>query len=176
MTELDKAWAESQIEAMADGSLSPEAERRMLAVMRLDEGLAARVDKARALRLALRQLKPVPFPKGLVWRLWRIPSRNRPSRNRLIDGGIWMPVVFVAAAASVAITLNLFFGMSGPTAEEEARAAAVEDFTIVMAYLQKSAVMATNEVNEAVGSGVLDALAVSRGMMERKESEVSQGD
>jgi hypothetical protein len=45
-----------------------------------------------------------------------------------------------------------------------------------MAYLQKSALLATNEVNEAVGSGVLDALAVSRGMMERKEAEVSQGD
>jgi hypothetical protein len=36
--------------------------------------------------------------------------------------------------------------------------------------------MATSEVNEAVGSGVLDALAVSRGMMERKETEGSQGD
>lgn len=171
MTELDNAWAESQIEAMADGSLSPQAERRMLAVMRLDEGVAARVKQARALQLALKQLKPAPVPKRLVWRLWRIPSRDRRT-----GGVVWMPVAFVAAAASVALTLNIFFGISGPTAEEQAQAAAVEDFTIVMAYLQKSALMATNEVNEAVGSGVLDALAVSRGMMERKETEVSQGD
>jgi hypothetical protein len=106
-----------------------------------------------------------------VWRLWQIPSRNRS-----VGSLVWVPAAFVAAAASVALTLNLFFGISGPTAEEQAQAAAVEDFTIVMAYLQKSALMATNEVNEAVGSGVLEALAVSRGMMERKETEVSQGD
>jgi hypothetical protein len=116
-------------------------------------------------------MKPVPVPKRLVWRLWRIPSEDR-----RIGGFVWMPVAVVAAAASVALTLNVFFGVSGPTAQQEAEAAAVEDFTIVMAYLQKSALMATNEVNEAVGSGVLDALAVSRGMLERKEMEASQGD
>ena len=33
MTELDRTWAESQIEAMAEGSLSAEAERRMLAAI-----------------------------------------------------------------------------------------------------------------------------------------------
>lgn len=175
MTELDKAWAESQIEAMADGSLSPEAERRMVTIMRVDRSLAARVEKARELGQALKQLQPVPVPKGLVWRLWRIPSKNPRSSERRI-GVMWLPAAFVAAAASVALTLNVFFGMTGPTAEEQARAAAVEDFTIVMAYLQKSALMATNEVNEVVGTGVLDALSVSRGLMERKESEVSQGD
>jgi hypothetical protein len=171
MTELDKAWAESQVEAMADGSLSPEAEQRMVTIMRIDKELAGRVEMAIALRKSLRQLKAAPVPKGLVWRLWHIPSQNR-----RVGVGWWMPVGLVAAAASVALTLGIFFGVSGPTAEEEARAAAVQDFTIVMAYLQKSALMATSEVNEAVGSGVLDALAVSRGMMERKETEGSQGD
>jgi hypothetical protein len=171
MTELDRTWAESQIEAMAEGSLAPAAEKRMLGAMAHDARLARRVEQARALRLKLANLAPVPVPAGLVWRLWRIPVDDRKRASRL-----WMPIAFVAAAASVALTVNLFFGMQGPTAEEQARAAAVEDFTIVMAYLQKSAVVATQEVNQAVGSGVLEALAVSHGTLERTETEVPQGE
>jgi anti-sigma factor RsiW len=171
MTELDQTWAESQIEAMADGTLAPDAERRMLAAMARDPRLAASVERARVLRRELRRLPAVSVPPRLVWRLWRIPATERKLMN-----GLWMPIAFVAAAASVALTLNVFFGVQRPSADDAARAAAVEDFTIVMAYLQKSAVLATNEVNQAVGSGVRDALAVSRGMLDRTETDVSQGD
>jgi len=171
MTELDRTWAETQIEAMADGSLSPEAEKRMLAVMSRDDGLAARVERAKTLHRQLRQLADVPTPRGLRRRLWRIPTSDRHWLT-----GVWMPAGLVAAAAAVALTVNLFFGVQNQSSEDAAMEAAVQDFTIVMAYLQKSAVMARNEVNEAVGSGMLDALAVSRSMLDRTEIDVSEGD
>ena len=176
MTELDLTWAETQIEAMADGSLSPDAEKRMLAVMSRDDGLAARVEQAKDLHRQLKRLTDVPVPRGLKWRLWRIPTIDRYRSNRHRSKGFWMPAGFVAAAASIALTVNLFFGVQGPSAEDAAREAALQDFTIVMAYLQKSAVVARNEVNEAVGSGMLDALAVSRGMLDQTETDVSEGD
>ena len=177
MTELDRTWAETQIEAMADGSLSPDAEERMLAVMSRDDRLAERVEQSRRLHRELSQLGEVPVPRGLKRRLWGIPAVSRDSnRTRSWAAAIWVPAGFVAAAASVALTVNLFFGVPGQSADDAAMEAAVQDFTIVMAYLQKSAVMARNEVNEAVGSGMLDALAVSRGMLNRTETEVSEGD
>lgn len=172
MTELDRTWAESQIEAMAEGSLPAEAERRMLAAMDRDPGLAERVERARVLRRALRGLADVPVPRGLWWRLWRIPTANRPRRNGI--EGMWLPTAGVLATAVVAaLSINVFLGTEGPSAEEEA---AVRDITIALAYLQKSALMASNEVNEAVGSGMLDALAMSRGMLDRQEVDTINGE
>ncbi|HUF71629.1 MAG TPA: hypothetical protein VMR74_01890 [Gammaproteobacteria bacterium] len=175
MTELDRTWAETQIEAMADGSLSAGARRRMLAAMDRDPALAARVEQARALSRALRGLAAVPVPRGLWWRLWRIPTADRPRRNGI--EGMWVPTAGIFATAVVAaLGINVFLGTRGPTAEEEAQAAAVRDFTVAMAYLQKSVLMANNEINVAVGSGVLDVLAMSGGMLERTEIDGSNGE
>lgn len=173
MTELDRTWAETQIEAMADGSLSAGAKRRMLAAIDRDPALAERIERARALRRALRGLAGEPVPRGLWWRLWRIPTADRPRRSGL--EGMWTPTAGVLATAVVAaLGINVFLGTQGPSAEQEA--AAVRDITIAIAYLQKSALMASNEVNEAVGSGVLDALAMSRGMLDREEVDGSNGE
>lgn len=171
MTELDRTWARSQVEAMADGTLSAAAEERMQAAMARDPALADEVAAARALRDQLRQLGAVPVPRGLWWRLWRIPAPERRMR-----ASIWMPAGVLATAAVVMLGANLYMGGAQPTVDEEARAAAVQDFAIAMAYLQKSAVMARNEVNEAVGSGVLRALAASRGIMDKSETGISEGD
>ena len=170
MTELDQTWAESQIEAMADGSLPADAERRMLALMNRDSGLETRVEQARALRRELRELANVPLPRGLRWRLWRIPTADRRLRSVL-----WMPAGIMATAVVAVLGVNLYFGAQGPSADDVARTAAVQDFAVAVSYLQKSAVMARNEINESVGSGVLNALAISRGMIERSETSVSEG-
>lgn len=173
MTELDRAWAETQIEGMADGSLSAEAEQRMLAAMRRDAGLAARVDRARALRLGLRQLGNAPVPRGLFGRLWRIPAAGRSHA-----GTYWMPAGVLATAVVAAISIGVFRGQPGQDAApmDEAEMAAVQDVVIAVSYLQKSMVMAHNEINEVVGSGVLEALAASSGMMDRTERNDSEGD
>lgn len=170
MTELDRVWAESQIEGMADGTLSPDAEKRMLEQMSRDVALAARVEQARALRQQLNQLGRVPVPHGLFWRLWRIPAQERRLSSR-----IWMPAGFIAVAASVALAVNVFFATQGPSPEEEARAA-MEDFAVAMAYLHKGTLMASNEVNEAVGSGMLNALVMSQGMLNRTEIDGLNGE
>ena len=172
VTNLDQTWAQSQVEAMADGSLSPDAERRMRAAMERDPRLAASVSAAVEIRQQLRGLANVAVPRGLWWRLWRIPSADRK-----FSGMSWLPAGAVAALAVAAIGANLFLQSPEPVLDDAAQAAAVQDFAIVVAYLQKSAVMARNEVNDAVGSGVLSALAASRGMLDRtNEFDVSKGE
>jgi anti-sigma factor RsiW len=170
MTKLDRTWAMTQIEAMADGSLSAEAERRMQALLNCDPALRAQVEQARAIRRDLRALAARPVPRGLLRRLWRIPVANRPEHS------YWMPATALASVAVIALSVGLFFNLQRPTPEDLAREAAVKEFVVAVAYLQKSVVMAQNEVNEAVGSGVLSALEVSRGMMATSQTESDQGE
>lgn len=171
MTELDRAWAETQIEAMADGSLSAEGEQRMRAAMSRDPDLAAKVARAQALQRELRHFAEVPVPRGLFRRLWQIPSPG-PSRA----GGFWMPAGVLATVVVAALSINIFFGQPDVAPMDEAQAAAVQDVAIAVSYLHKSMVMARNEINEAVGSGVLGALAVSSGMIDGTESNGFEGD
>jgi len=170
MTELDRTWAKTQIEAMADGSLSAEAARRMRTLMNCDPGIRAEVERARALRLDLKALAGVPVPKGLRRKLWRIPAAERPRRS------YWMPAAALASVAAVALGVGLFLEARGPSEEELAREAALQDFAIAMEYLQRSALMARNEVNEAVGSGVMDALAMSRGAIRQSAAGIDEGE
>lgn len=172
VTELDRTWAKTQIEAMADGTLSPEAEERMRTAMNRDPDLAKRVDQARVLRQMLGGMKHhTPVPRGLWWRLWRIPSEDRAR-----GFGLWMPAGVLATALVAVLGFNLYLGSQEPVLNEAQQAAAMEDFAITMAYLQKGAVMAQNEINEAFGSGVASALTASRGMIEQTEYGTSDGE
>ena len=170
MTELDKRWAKSQVEAMADDDLSAEAERRMRILMRIDPEIRSEVERARALRLELRALAKAPAPRGLMFRLWRIPSAHR-RPQRLV----WKPAMALAGIAAIGLTVAILNSPQGPTAEELAREAAIQDFTIAVAYLQKSVLMARNEVNAAVGSGMMEALETSRGAVGRQNAGSSEG-
>lgn len=171
MTELDRAWAETQIEAMADASLSADGEQRMRAAMSRDPDLAAKVARAQALRRELRRFAEVPVPRGLLRRLWQIPS---PGPSRV--GGFWVPAGVLATVVVAALSINVFFGQPDVAPIDEAQAAAVQDVAIAVSYLHRSMIMANNEINEAVGSGVLGALAASSGMMNRTGSDGSEGD
>jgi hypothetical protein len=160
---------------MADGSLSAEAEQRMLAAMSRDTDLTARVERARAVRLELGLLADPPVPRGLLRRLWQIPA-ERPRPRHM--GMLWMPAGVLATAVVAAFSINIFLGQQDAdvaTMDEE-QVAAVQDFAIAVSYLQKSMVMAQNEINEAVGSGVVGALAASSGMIDRTENSGSEGD
>lgn len=170
MSKLDRSWAESQIEAMADGSLSPEAEQRMRSLIDADPEIGARVARARSLRRELGALRGGPVPRGLLGRLWQIPAAGRPKRPA------FMPAAAFAALAAAALAVSLFMSIRGPTAEELAREAAVQDFVVAMAYLQKSVTIAQNEVNQAVGSGMLSAIEVSREVMEASPGSGDEGE
>lgn len=168
MTELDHRWATLQIEALADGSLSPEAERRMRDLIRDDPELARQLDAAVALRSRLRRLGRAPVPRGLAWRLWKIPSAGRRR------SGFWLPVTALAGVASFALALGLLLYGQGPSEEELAREAAAQDFALVVAYLQKSVVVAREEVNKAVGTEMVNALEKSRRAI-RRWDDTDQG-
>jgi len=170
MSELDRSWAESQIEAMVDGSLSPAAEQRMRMLINADPAIRARVEQARSLRRKLRALGHGPVPRGLLGRLWQIPAAGKPSRSP------WMPAAALAGFAAAALAVSLFMSVRGPAPEELARDAAVQDFVVAMAYLQKSVTIAQNEVNQAVGSGMLSALEVSREVMDASPETGDQGE
>ena len=172
MTELDRAWAETQIEAMADGSLSADGEQRMRAAMSRDPELAAKVERAVTLQRELRGLADVPVPRGLLRRLWRIPEPAGASHV----GGFWMPAGVLATAVVAALSINVFFGQPDVAPMDAEQVAAVQDFTIAVTYLQKSMVMANNQINEVVGEGVLGALSASSGMMDRTRSNGFEGD
>jgi anti-sigma factor RsiW len=172
MTELDQTWAQTQIEAMADGTLSPEGEERMRTAMDRDPDLAKRVEQARVLRQLLGRMKnDTPVPRGLWWRLWRIPAQDRAR-----GFGLWMPAGVLATALVAVLGFNLYLGTSEPTLDAAEQAAAIEDFAITLAYLQKGAVMAQNEINETFGSGVASALTASRGMIEQTDFGTSDGE
>ena len=170
MTELDRSWAESQIEAMADDSLSAEAKKRMTAAMQRDPALAKRVEQARALRAALRGIQSPPVPKGLFLKLWRIPVNERQAY-----GGFWKPAGVLATVLIAVLGANLYWQTPEPAIDPE-QAAAIQDFAIAVAYLQKSAVMARNEINETVGSTVLSALAASQGMIDQTSDRNAEGE
>jgi anti-sigma factor RsiW len=170
MTELDHRWATLQIEALADGSLSPEAERRMRELVRDNPDLARQLNQAIALRRELRRLVKAPVPRGLGWRLWNIPSTGRrPS-------GFWIPAVAAAGIASLALALGLLFYMQQPSEEELAREKAAQDFALVVAYLQKSVEVARDEVNKTVSSEVVNALEKSRRAIRRSVDDADQDD
>lgn len=169
MTELDRRWATLQIEALADGSLSPEAERRMRNLISANPDLERQLEAAVELRNRLRRLGRAPAPRGLAWRLWKIPSAGRRR------SGFWLPATALAGVASFALALGLLFYSTGPTEEELAREAAAQDFALVVAYLQKSVVVARDEVNKAVGAEMVNALEKSRRAIRREDGDSEQG-
>ena len=77
-----------------------------------------------------------------------------------------------------ALTVSILFGIEGqrPSEQELAREAAIQDFAIAMAYLQKSALVARNEVNEAVGAGMMGAWAVGRDAIGQTGLESDEGE
>jgi anti-sigma factor RsiW len=164
MNELDRTWAETQVEAMADGSLSPTAENRMRALMARDPELGRRVELSRQLQRDLARLARRPAPRGLFRRLWNIPSANRAVEFR------WLPAAALAGLAAIAVGIGLF-NRPSPTAEQLAQQAAAQDVALAMGYLQKGLMMATGEVNQNVGAGMMKAYVVSRNALDMEEDD-----
>ena len=165
MTERDlsEEWARSQLEAWADGSLTGENRERMAAVLAADPRLRAAAERAVAVRRALRASAPEPVPAGLRRRLLAIPSG---SRN--VWRGFALPVVAgVAAAVVAAVWLR-----PEPPPQEDPRVAAVaQDLETAMRYLQKSARITENQVTNAVGSGLRDAVDATRAAVGQETDE-----
>lgn len=164
MTERDLSfeWARTQLEAWADGSLTAEQAERMAAALAVDPQLRAAAERAIAVHRALRASPPTRMPAGLRWRLLAIPGRSA-----------W-PRFALPAAAAVAVTVvgaALWLGSASPPPLDAQQMAALQDFETAMRYLQKSARITQDEVTNAVGSGLRDAVAVTRTAIAQETDE-----
>jgi anti-sigma factor RsiW len=160
--DLNREWAQSQIEAWADGSLAGESLERMNAALEGDARLRAAAERAAAVRRALRASSPERMPGGLRRRLLAIPGRQPRSTNW------WAWSAAATAAAIVAVALVLW-PVAPPPIDQ--RAAAIQDFELAMRYLRDSATVTQIDVTTALGSGLQDALIKSRESLERTTDE-----
>jgi anti-sigma factor RsiW len=152
--DLNDEWAETQLEAWADGSLTGESRERMAAALAADPRLRAAAARAIAVHSALRASPPTPMPAGLRRRLLAIPGASR---------NVWRAFALPVAAGVAAVFVAAVWLRPEPPPQEDPRVAAVaQDLETAMRYLQKSARITQNEVTNAVGSGLRDAVAVTR--------------
>ncbi|MGW8368061.1 MAG: sigma-70 family RNA polymerase sigma factor [Gammaproteobacteria bacterium] len=170
VTDLDKQWAETQVEAFVDGSLSPESAQRVQAAMLGNPGLRRQVERAREVQRGLRSLRKVPVPAGLAFRLLSIPGAERAPRPML-----QLPAAALAAVGAIAIGLGSYSIVERHQAEVQTREMAVRDFQLAMVYLQKSTALANSEMTEAVGLGVRSAVTTSRDALQEAQSGIREG-
>ena len=98
--ELSSTWARAQVEAWVDGTLTGESRARMAEAIRRDPRLAAAVERAAAVRRALRGTSAIAVPSRLRGRLLAIaaPAPRRSWRAALaaaasvavVGGGVWL--------------------------------------------------------------------------------------
>ncbi len=162
--DLNEEWARSQLEAWADGSLPGEGRERMAAALAADPKLRAAAERAVAVQRALRASSPARMPAGLRRRLLAIPAG---SSN--VWRGLALPAAASVAAALVAV---VWLWPEPPSPQEDPRVAAVaQDLELAMRYLQKSARITENEVANALGSGLREAVDATRAAVGRETDE-----
>ena len=164
--DLSEEWAWTQLEAWADGSLTGESRARMDAAMAADPRLRAAAERAVAVRSALRESLSLSLPRGLRRRLLANPSHApRPRRSYFV------PALASAAAAAAIVAVALWVRPESPAPVDPRVAAATQDLETAMRYLQKSASITQGHVTSAVGTGLRDALAVTREALEKGTEE-----
>jgi ferric-dicitrate binding protein FerR (iron transport regulator) len=166
MTERDlsEEWARTQLEAWADGSLTGENRERMAAALAADPKLRLAAERAVAVHRALRESSPAPpMPAGLRRRLLAIPAGS--SR---VWRGFALPV---AAGVAAAVVAAVWLRPEPPPPTDPRVAAVAQDLETAMRYLQKSARITENEVTNAVGSGLRDAVDATRAAVGRDTDE-----
>jgi anti-sigma factor RsiW len=165
MTErdLNGEWARTQLEAWADGSLSGDNRERMAAALVADPKLRSAAERAVAVHRALRASSPPPMPAGLRRRLLAIPAGSR---------NVWRTFALPVAASVAAVFAVAMWLRPEPPPQVDPRVAAVaQDLETAMRYLQKSARITENEVTNALGSGLRDAVDATRAAVGRETDE-----
>lgn len=135
----------------------------MRTAMARDARLREAVEHAASLRVQLRRLGDTPAPPSL--------------RRRLLSalpGEPMLPLVSWGSAAVAALLVaGVLFALMGPgpltgpgpeqrQEQIDARVAALREFELAMTYIQRSSVIAREQVKQAVGSGLREALETSR--------------
>ena len=166
--DLNEEWARTQLEAWADGSLTGESRARMDAAIAADPRLSAAADRAIAVQRALRESPAVSMPRGLRSRLLAIPSQAPRARRPF-----FIPALVSAAAAAAAVVAVALWLRPEPQPPVDPRIAAVtQEVETAMRYLQKTASITQGHVTSAVGTGLGDAVVVTRGALEKTTEEI----
>jgi hypothetical protein len=119
-----------------------------------DPKLRAAAERAAAVPRALHAAAPEPVPAGLRRRLLAIPGGS---------ASPWRAFALPVAAAVAAAFVAAVWLRPEPAPPEDPRmVAAAQDLELAMRYLQKSARITEDAVTTAIGSGLRDAVAVSR--------------
>lgn len=182
MTDIERAWASSQVERLADGSLPPAEEQRMRAAMSRDPALRAAVERAAALRRELHALNRTAVPTGLARRLLAIAHTQHTSRP--VGPAPWRWGWLAGAAATVLVAAGTFAVLEqqklhereAAAAREREAAAALAQVELAMRYLRRTSEVAGEHVRQAVRTGFLAALQTSREAMEREDPPSVDGD
>lgn len=155
--DLSEEWAWTQLEAWADGSLTGESRARMEVVIAADPRIRAAAERAVAVRRALRASPPAAMPPGLRRRLLGIPGQSPRARH-----SFFVPALASAAAAVAVVAIALWLVPEPPAPVDPRAVAAAQELETAMRYLQRSARVTQGHVTSALGTGLRDALAVSR--------------
>jgi hypothetical protein len=163
MTEKDlqNEWAWSQVEAYVDGDLQGASLERMRDALRHDAQLGRAVERASAVRSALRSTRGAPMPAGLRRRLLGIPGGTRVR---------WSWAAVPAAMLVAALTVLLMLRNVEPP-QPDPRTVALQEFETAMKYVRKSAAITGQEVTGTVGGQVRAALLVSRNSLRDAQKE-----
>jgi anti-sigma factor RsiW len=161
--DLSEEWARSQLEAWADGSLPSESRERMAAALAADPKLRAAAERAVAVQRALRASAPARMPAGLRRRLLAIPAGS---------SNVWRGLALpVAASVAAAVAAAVWLRPEPPPQEDPRVAAVAQDLELAMRYLQQSARITENEVTNALGSGLRDAVDATRAAVGQETDE-----
>jgi anti-sigma factor RsiW len=164
--DLNEEWARTQLEAWADGSLTGESRARMDAAIAADPRLKSAAERAVAVQRALRESPGVSMPRGLRGRLLAIPGQAPRARRSFL-----VPALVSAAAAAAAVVAVALWLRPEPTPVDPRVAAVTQEVEIAMRYLQKTASITQAHVTSAVGMGLGDAFAVTRGALEKSTEQ-----
>lgn len=161
-TTIEREWAWTQVEAMADGTLEGGDLERMRRALSEDKELRAAVETARVVLGGLRRAGVPAPPAGLLRRLLAQGGRHR--RRPRATGAKRSQRGWLIAPLGVASTalIALLFGSMLERMSGQAEQDAVRDFAIAMTYLRESAVVTSEQVGQQLGEGLMTALATSR--------------
>ncbi len=158
-TTLETEWARSQVEAMADRSLTGADLARMERLLEADPSLRAELTEAEDVLSSLRAARLPAPPRGLLWRLWsQAPAAAGPKTGR---AGLWSGVPAMSAGVFATAAIVFLFGTLVQRMPDPRQQAAIQDFAVAMNYLQRTAILARDEVGQQVGQGLATALSVS---------------
>jgi ferric-dicitrate binding protein FerR (iron transport regulator) len=155
---LEREWARTQIEAMADGTLNDADRARMERALAGDGELRGALREATEILTALQRTK-APLPRAGLLISLLFPGLRANRRNAVMPRTAFASGVAAFGVAATALIVMLFGSLAIRTPDPAGRDA-VRDFQIAMNYLHQTAVVTRDEVGQQLGDGLRTAIEI----------------